>query len=189
MPLLLKTAIWLSYLFLFSELVLLFKRHSGSKTAVKQNDRGSLILLWVTIALGLTAGFSLAKYSYWHLINFVSASAGMIMIIGGLAIRWTSIIQLNKAFTVNVAVNRDHALKTDGIYSVIRHPSYSGLLLFMTGEALAMNTLASMAAVILPVGIAIHYRIHVEEKLLEGEFGDEYRNYRKITRRLIPYLY
>jgi protein-S-isoprenylcysteine O-methyltransferase Ste14 len=189
MPVLLKLSIWLSYLFLLSELILLVKKRSGKKTSARQKDRGSLILLWVIIAFGLTAGFLLANYREWHLINYLIASAGLIMVFSGLAIRWTAIIQLKNAFTVNVAISSDHELKRDGLYSIIRHPSYLGLLLIMAGESLAMNTLISFILIFIPVCGAILYRINVEEKLLEEKFGDIYRQYKQNTACIVPFLY
>ncbi len=73
------------------------------------------------------------------------------MILAGLAIRWIAILQLKKAFTVNVAVSVDHVLKTDGLYCIVRHPGYLGLFLIMTGEALTMNTLISFIIVLVPI--------------------------------------
>jgi protein-S-isoprenylcysteine O-methyltransferase Ste14 len=63
------------------------------------------------------------------------------------------------------------------------------LLLIMTGEAIVMNTLISFIVVFFPVCIAIMYRIRVEEKLLEKEFGEVYRLYRQKTKSIIPYIY
>jgi protein-S-isoprenylcysteine O-methyltransferase Ste14 len=33
------------------------------------------------------------------------------------------------------------------------------------------------------------YRLEVEENMLLEKFGDEYREYMRRTRRLVPYLY
>jgi protein-S-isoprenylcysteine O-methyltransferase Ste14 len=43
--------------------------------------------------------------------------------------------------------------------------------------------------VVLPITITIIYRIHVEERLLEEEFGDTYRGYMGKTKKIIPYIY
>jgi protein-S-isoprenylcysteine O-methyltransferase Ste14 len=189
MPVLIKVSMALSYLFFLVEIILLLTKRSMKRTSAKQKDRGSLAFLWVVITLGLTAGFMLARYNDWHLINYLIASAGIILVISGLAIRWTAILQLKKGFTVNVAISKDHELKKDGLYSVVRHPSYLGLLLIMTGESFAMNRLICFLMIFVPICIAIIYRIHVEEKLLEEEFGEIYRQYKKQTRCIIPYIY
>lgn len=189
MPFMIKISILFSLLFMISEMILVITKHSKSKSAVMQKDRGSLVLLWTAICAGLIVGFNMARYNEWHLINYIVSAAGLLIIAAGFVIRWTSIIQLKKAFTVDVAINSAHELKTDGLYSIIRHPSYLGLLLIMTGEAVSMDSPGSFIAVVLPVTIAIFYRIHVEEQLLENEFGDLYGIYRLNTKRIIPFIY
>jgi protein-S-isoprenylcysteine O-methyltransferase Ste14 len=189
MPFMIKLSILFSLLFLISEMILLVTKHSKRKSAVLRTDRGSLILLWTAICAGLFVGFNMAGYYEWHLINYLVSAAGLLIIAGGFIIRWTSIIQLKNAFTVDVAINSAHELKTDGLYSIIRHPSYLGLLLIMTGEAVSMNSLGSLIAVVFPVTVAVFYRIHVEEQLLENEFGDLYWIYKSKTKRIIPFIY
>jgi len=100
-----------------------------------------------------------------------------------------SIFQLKKAFTVDVAIGTEQKLKTDGMYKIIRHPSYLGLLLIMIGFSISMNSLISVLLVTIPMFLAINFRIIVEEKLLTEGFGDVYNNYKTKTKRLIPWVY
>jgi protein-S-isoprenylcysteine O-methyltransferase Ste14 len=169
-------------------MLVLFKR-SKQKSVKMKRDRGSLLILWIIIAVCLTAGFWLAKYDSWQLTNYIIASLGILLFIFGLIIRWLAIIQLKRAFTVNVVINRGHELKTDGLYGMVRHPSYLGLLLIMTGLSLGMNSLLSILLVTIPVFAALLYRIYVEEKILEEEFGVQYRDYIKEIKKIIPYIY
>ena len=87
-----------------------------------------------------------------------------------------------------VAIQKDHALVTDGLYRVIRNPSYLGLMVMLAGWALAFRSLLglALAAAFVPPLIA---RIHSEEALLGKHFGAEYDAYRARTWRLIPYVY
>jgi protein-S-isoprenylcysteine O-methyltransferase Ste14 len=71
----------------------------------------------------------------------------------------------------------------------LRHPSYAGLLLAFLGFGLATADWVSLAAVWLPVLAAVLYRIRVEERLLVESFGDEYRDYARATKRLVPGLF
>jgi protein-S-isoprenylcysteine O-methyltransferase Ste14 len=79
-------------------------------------------------------------------------------------------------------------LVTNGIYSVIRNPSYLGLLVSMLGWALAFRSGVGvlLVALILPPLVA---RIRAEERLLRTQFGGEYDAYCARTWRLIPALY
>jgi protein-S-isoprenylcysteine O-methyltransferase Ste14 len=90
---------------------------------------------------------------------------------------------------VDVAINKVHQLKTDGLYKIVRHPSYLGLIMILGGFSLVMNSLPSILVVTVPVSAAILYRISVEERVLNEEFGDVYLDYKKNTRKIIPFIY
>ena len=87
-----------------------------------------------------------------------------------------------------VAIQPGHRLVTTGIYGLIRHPSYLGLLVTVLGWGLAFRAGVGViiAALMLPVVIA---RIESEERLLSETFGAEYEAYRARSWRLVPYVY
>lgn len=181
--------IYFSFVFALSELLLMLVKRSKAETVKTRKDKGSLILLWIIITFGFTFGFFLAKPDYSTFINKLMDGVGLLALLAGLIIRWTSIIQLGKSFTVDVAITEIAKLKTDGIYERIRHPSYTGLLLIVTGFSLIMSSLYSFLALVVPVFMAISYRIGVEEKLMINEFGDSYRQYKIKTKKIIPWIY
>ncbi len=184
-----RAVIYLSFAFGISELALVLFRRARTGLVKTRGDRGSLIIMWIAMISCITAGFFLAKYSRWLAINYVFAAAGIMLYIFGLIIRWLSIIRLKQRFTVDVAVNREHHLETGGLYRYLRHPSYSGLLLIITGLSLAMNSLISLIVVVVPVFFSISYRIIVEERLLVREFGQSYINFCATRKRIIPFIY
>jgi protein-S-isoprenylcysteine O-methyltransferase Ste14 len=87
-----------------------------------------------------------------------------------------------------VAIQPGHTLVTSGVYGVIRHPSYLGLLVNSLGWALAFRSGVGLliTALIVPPLLA---RIHAEEALLRSQFGADYDAYCTRTSRLIPGLY
>jgi protein-S-isoprenylcysteine O-methyltransferase Ste14 len=179
-----KIIIWLSFAFGLSEILLLFVKRSPVKSSKSRDDRGSLLLLWATITIGFTGGFYLSGpiSQFW-------AGFGSAFLISGLIMRWISILQLGKSFTVDVAITESAILKTDGIYKRVRHPSYTGLLLMVTGFSALMSSWYSFLILAIPVFFAIIYRIKVEENLLLSEFGDNYAKYILSTKKLIPGIY
>jgi protein-S-isoprenylcysteine O-methyltransferase Ste14 len=177
-------------LFSLSEIGLLIFRRSKRGVSKTQKDRRSLISFWIVIPLSLTAGTFAGGYGIWTFGDrTVWITTGIIVFVIGFAIRWTAIIQLGKMFTVDVAIDKTHQLKNSGLYKVVRHPSYSGLLLIITGIAISMYSLASCLILIVPVFAALHYRIKVEEEALESEFKSQYTTYKRSTSRLIPGVY
>jgi protein-S-isoprenylcysteine O-methyltransferase Ste14 len=112
----------------------------------------------------------------------------IITAIGGF-LRVATVFELGHRFSIFVALQADHRLKTDGFYRLVRHPSYLGALLAMAGWALVFRSsigLLLTAAMCVPI-IA---RIRAEEDFLVREFGDQYRAYQRRTRwRLLPFVY
>src|SRR5262249_28759882 len=95
---------------------------------------------------------------------------------------------LGRRFSGLVAIQPGHRLVTDGVYGVIRHPSYLGLLVLSLGWALAFRSAVGVLLVALTIPPLVA-RIRAEEALLRAQFGDEYEAYRARTSRLIPGLY
>jgi protein-S-isoprenylcysteine O-methyltransferase Ste14 len=79
-------------------------------------------------------------------------------------------------------------LVTDGIYSVVRNPSYLGLLVLSLGWALAFRSVVGVLLAALNI-VPLVARIRAEEELLRSQFGTEYEAYRARTWRLLPGLY
>jgi protein-S-isoprenylcysteine O-methyltransferase Ste14 len=178
-----------SILFFISEMALVIMKHSSKKTVISRKDRGSMILLWVMICLCLTVGFNIAFRRSWTPLKQIIALAGYLVIIVGTVIRWIAIIQLNKAFTVDVAISEGQELKTDGLYRKMRHPSYLGLFLILGGLSIGMANIWSVLAIVIPMFFTINYRITVEEKLLSREFGEAYAAYKSQSWKLLPGIY
>jgi protein-S-isoprenylcysteine O-methyltransferase Ste14 len=72
---------------------------------------------------------------------------------------------------------------------VIRHPGYLGTFLMEIGAGFAVaNWIALLAAV--AIGITSRaYRIDVEERMLEANFGEQYKAYSDKTWKLVPLVY
>jgi protein-S-isoprenylcysteine O-methyltransferase Ste14 len=95
---------------------------------------------------------------------------------------------LGHRFSGLVAIQPGHQLVTSGVYRVIRHPSYLGLLVNALGWALSFRSAVGvlLAALMLPPLLA---RIHAEERMLQAQFGREYDAYCSRTSRLLPGIY
>jgi protein-S-isoprenylcysteine O-methyltransferase Ste14 len=111
------------------------------------------------------------------------------LIVAGLIVRWVAIFSLGKAFSANVAIRDTQTLYRSGLYSVVRHPSYSGMLLIFLAIAVADRNWLSAAIVLILPAAALLYRIHVEEAALHHAFGAQYADYCTTTKRLIPGIY
>ena len=113
---------------------------------------------------------------------------GVALFAAGGALRLWPVFVLGDRFSGLVAIQPGHRLVTSGVYGVIRHPSYLGLMISSLGWGLAFRSVIGvlLAALLVP---PLLVRINVEERLLHSQFGAEYEAYRARTSRLIPELY
>jgi protein-S-isoprenylcysteine O-methyltransferase Ste14 len=147
------------------------------------HDRGTRALIAVT--LGAAIGFAVVLGSR-STEPQISYSLGVIVMWLGLAIRAWAVAALGRAFRTTVEVDSGQTVVSTGPYRWVRHPSYSGLLLIVTGCGLAAgNWLALAVCAVLPLP-ALLWRIHVEESELTRVLEDRYRAYQAQTKRLIP---
>ena len=154
-------------------------------------DRGSMLILWVTIVGSITAAeyarylANFPMFPGFHWLRLIAIPT----MVAGLVVRWVAIFSLGKAFSANVAIRDTQSLYRAGLYSVVRHPSYSGMLLIFLAIAIADRNWVSAAIVLILPAAALLYRIHVEEVALHHAFGAQYADYCRTTKRLIPGIY
>jgi protein-S-isoprenylcysteine O-methyltransferase Ste14 len=186
----LRTVLWVVVgLFPVSEIALAIFKRADSRSA-QSEDRGSMRLLWLAIAFGVSCAIA----SQWvpsarlRLPSGLVRVLALVFLLSGLAIRWTSIVTLGRLFTVDVAIQQDHALVQHGLYRLVRHPSYSGLLLAFLGLGLCYANWLSLLGLMVPITLAVINRIAKEERALLVALGTPYAAYCARTKRLFPGL-
>lgn len=141
--------------------------------------------------IGLLSAFLPAwtdRIGFWTIDGDAVRWLGVALTAAGGALRLAPVFILGNRFSGLVAIQPGHILVTNGLYGVIRHPSYLGLLVSSLGWGLAFRSGVGvlLAILLIPPVIA---RIHAEEALLRGQFGVQYDAYRARTARLIPGVY
>ena len=172
-----------------SELLLTIAKRRGQRNEAA--DAGSLRLIWVVVGVSIVAAFSLAKaFPGGRFPNLaVVRTAGLAIFILGAALRWYAIFYLGRYFTVDVRVTGDQHVVDTGPYRFIRHPSYTGAFMQFIGFALCIGNVWSVLMLMVPILLVFSYRIRVEERALDQGLGEAYENYRRRTKRLIPFVY
>ncbi len=156
----------------------------------KDQDKNSLRIIWLTIGIANLLGIIFTIFFRFPISrSLITPYLGLCLIVVGMVIRFMAIWSLGKFFTVDVTIRMDHKIKRDGMYRIIRHPSYLGSLLSFMGYGLSLNNWFSLVIILLPVTMAMLNRIKIEEKVLLNQFGLEYSEYLHTTYRLIPYIY
>jgi protein-S-isoprenylcysteine O-methyltransferase Ste14 len=164
------------------------KRGGNEERGGSVQDKGSLRVLWLTIFGSITVGEFLGPnvaatrmhVSPWLVVGLMAV---------GLAVRWSAIHTLGKAFSANVAIHATQRLNTSGLFRYARHPSYTGLLVILVAMGLSTRNWLSLVIMVVGPFLALSYRIKVEEVALTGAFGEEYVEYSRRTKRLVPFVY
>jgi len=109
-------------------------------------------------------------WAYGHLVGSPVVIAGLFLLYKG----WKEVFYL-----------RNDVLVNSGVYRVIRHPQYLGLLLVTLGQFLVWPTIPT--AILWPILVALYYRqARKEEAVLSEKFGAAFREYASKTPMLLP---
>ncbi len=177
-------------LVLFALSILSFFAGGNVSTGVRE-DRGNRWVIVVFVIIGFLNAYLPAytdRKELWTIDGDTVRWVGVALFTAGGALRIWPVFVLGHRFSGLVAIQPEHTLVTNGIYGVIRHPSYVGLLVNSLGWSLAFRSAVGVLLTVLLIPPLLA-RIHAEENLLHSEFGDEYNAYRCRTWRLVPGIY
>lgn len=184
------TVFYIAYLVWFlSEIVgaWIIPRFRTPRSTRTVRDRGSGALIILTIFISITVAFSFSNAGITSLPDWIFY-VGIGTMFVGIAVRQWAIAVLGRFFSLSVQIQTDHRVIDKGPYRLVRHPSYTGVLLSLLGLTLALKTWGATLLLGMVFSITFGYRMRVEEKTLSTELGNEYVSYMKRTKRLIPYL-
>ena len=157
----------------------------------EREDRDNRWVIAALVIIGLLQAYLPAytdRKEFWTFDGDSLRWFGVVLFIAGGVLRVWPVFVLGHRFSGLVAIQPGHTLVTTGMYRVIRHPSYLGLLVNSLGWAFAFRSGVGLLLLLLTIP-PIVARIRSEETLLHTQFGAEYDAYRAHTSRLIPGLY
>jgi protein-S-isoprenylcysteine O-methyltransferase Ste14 len=113
--------------------------------------------------------------------------AGLLITCTGLGFAVWARVHLGKFWSGLPAIRMDHRIIRTGPYRIVRHPIYTGLLTGIAGTAIATGLLwvICLTGIIL---LVFTLKIRMEEHFLQEEFGEEYAQYKREVRALIPFM-
>lgn len=164
---------------------------SGNLSSGEREDRGNRWVLAVFGVLQLMVAYLPAytdRIGFWTIDGDSIRWLGVVLFAAGGVLRMWPVFGLGRRFSGLVAIQPGHALVTDGIYGIIRNPSYLGFIINTLGWGLAFRSMVGviLAALHIPPIVA---RIRAEEAMLRMQFDGEFDRYSDRTYRLIPGLY
>lgn len=164
-------------------------RNKQSKDGTKQDRFSRYIMaggLYLSVALGFGIAFS--GHDSVTLSAQYIFDAGIFLMLSGVALRWYAIRTLGNYFTRTVIIHPNQKVIDGGPYHYIRHPSYTAILITLSGLGLVLTNWWSLILILAGSVIGISYRVRVEEKALRDGIGRPYEEYMKRTKRFIPFF-
>jgi protein-S-isoprenylcysteine O-methyltransferase Ste14 len=144
------------------------------------------------LLFALIAAFLLPRLSVFSFVNFTPVSpvlsiVGIVLCLVGCAILISARQTLGKNWSQTVAAKEDHELITSGLYRYVRHPMYAGGFIAAIGSAItAGGVFVFLLLLLTPLFI---WRTGAEDKLMAQQFPNEFPAYKKVTKKLIPFVW
>jgi protein-S-isoprenylcysteine O-methyltransferase Ste14 len=111
---------------------------------------------------------------------------GLLLVVAGVCI--VALAFRENTFAVSIVKHqgeRGHAVIDSGVYSVVRHPLYSGVVLVLVGVALWLQSCAAAIISIVPIALIL-LRIGVEEAFLKARLVGYEAYTSRVRCRLVP---
>ncbi len=141
---------------------------------------------WVVPLIWIFSG-ELATYDH--------PTSWILILIGAILIAWSMVLfrvthkALGAMWSFSLDLREGHKLVTSGIYEKVRHPMYSAFWLWAVAQPFLLSNWIAGFSGIIGFGTLYFLRVGQEEKMMEEEFGDQYRDYCQRTKRIIPGIY
>jgi protein-S-isoprenylcysteine O-methyltransferase Ste14 len=114
--------------------------------------------------------------------------AGFVLGLIGLSFCFYAQVKMGSAWRVGIDEKVKTQLVTTGLYEFIRNPTYLGLFILNIGVWLIWPTWTIFLLNILFI-LFLEIQVRCEEDYLSSIHGEQYSNYKKRTKRYLPYIY
>lgn len=94
---------------------------------------------------------------------------------------------LGENYSQDIAIKKDHQLVIAGPFKIIRHPQYLSQILLDLGGAIATLSFILFLLAIIQIPF-LFMRASIEDKLLEKNFGENFKNFKKKTGQIFPFI-
>lgn len=173
---------WLAFILAWAILAMVFG--GGGKGYYSSRSIGARFVFFVAILLGLRFSGHVPLQTSMADTGEVAAAGAMLCIAGLLFATWARVV-LGRNWGMPMTIHEDPELVTSGPYHYVRHPIYTGLTAMWLGTLLVYPVTALPGIAIITYSI---YSAVCEERDMEQRFPEEYPEYKKRSKMLLPFL-
>ena len=137
----------------------------------------------VTLISGLGIYFSRNLFPNHH--GLIIDIFSVLLLISGIIIIRTAFVSFkNHQTTINpLNLTKTSSLVTTGVFKYTRNPMYLGMVFILLSITLKFNLYGGLIVILFFFYFITKFQISPEEKAMENLFGEEFKNYKKTTRR------
>lgn len=129
-----------------------------------------------------------AEY-FWRtpVIRWWVTAVGLILFFVALVVRLAAIRTLGRFWSLHLEIRAEHELRTEGIYSRVRHPAYAAIMVEMVAVPLVANAFGALLVAVGTYVPLLLWRWSREEREMVERFGERYEQYRKEVPAFFPW--
>ncbi len=164
----------------------------GKQTARRQSASSRLLHIGLGVLAFVLMFTKALRYGplAWTFVPRTPATTytGLALTLAGIAFAIWARFFLGGNWSATVTVKQDHSLVRSGPYAIVRHPIYSGFLLALVGTAIAFRHAQGLAAVAIAL-ITWRLKSRLEESFMREQFGEQYVQYQREVKALVPFVW
>jgi len=147
------------------------------------------IIIFAAVRLGRRADYPAAVFFAHPLFTptLILGWAGALLTAIGIGFAIWARVNLGRNWSSRPTVKEQHELVTTGPYAYVRHPIYSGIMLAALGTALVTSIFGIGMLIFISIFFALC--MNKEEKIMLELFPEQYPEYQKQTKRLVPFVW
>lgn len=184
---------WIAYAWLVLFIIWILASVLSKRTAHAQTSTSRLFQAGLTF-LGIMLIFNFNNWfaNGWLTTRIIPLEppyvlGGAILTLAGIFFSLWARAILGTNWSAAVTIKQNHELVRRGPYQIVRHPIYTGFLLGLLGTSFVYGFTRCFIGVLV-VGFAFWLKSQTEEQFMVQQFGQQYLDYRRQVRALIPYL-
>ncbi len=163
-------------------------RAGGERQPVRKKGTEPLVAMLSLFLFGIIVIPILVGYARLAVLPSYLLYPGLVIMIVGFASYCWGVLTLGRFCSGFVRVIPDHKVIRNGPYRFVRHPVYASEILSFIGLGLALQSWVALLIILVTTSVYYGNRIRFEERFLASELGDEYVQYMKGVKRIIPHI-
>jgi protein-S-isoprenylcysteine O-methyltransferase Ste14 len=183
----------LSWIFFIG--IFLFRKRPPKQPEAKR-DRFAMLGIFLQMCGFFLVWFQPPRRPFLPPVAVLSGVPGIVFAVFTVALAagsaWlieTAIRTLGKQWAMRARLVEGHKLITDGPYTYIRNPIYTGMLGMLIATGLAMEHFIALIPAVIIFAAGMLIRVRSEERLLRAAFGEEFEAYARRVPAVLPGIY